>query len=116
MPRWAIPAKEVTKKFPQQLIMFGVDAGMMYFCVLSLLHDSWRFVEWLQNIIVNDVLSCHELLWWLLAQRPQVALLPVVIHGAYELWPPGRLFTSPGEVSRTYPSHLHGALGHKSLT
>jgi len=33
-----------------------------------------------------------------LQEHAKVPLLPVVIHGAYELWPPSQLFALPGEV------------------
>ena len=31
-------------------------------------------------------------------EQSQVPFFPTVVYGAYELWPPGRLFISPGEV------------------
>eukprot|EP00418_Pyrodinium_bahamense_P081452 CAMPEP_0179056466 /NCGR_PEP_ID=MMETSP0796-20121207/23826_1 /TAXON_ID=73915 /ORGANISM="Pyrodinium bahamense, Strain pbaha01" /LENGTH=397 /DNA_ID=CAMNT_0020753141 /DNA_START=50 /DNA_END=1243 /DNA_ORIENTATION=- len=34
-----------------------------------------------------------------LQEQTRAPLLPVVIHGAYELWPPGQLFTTTGEVT-----------------
>eukprot|EP00928_Gymnodinium_smaydae_P057204 TRINITY_DN40470_c0_g1_i1.p1 TRINITY_DN40470_c0_g1~~TRINITY_DN40470_c0_g1_i1.p1 ORF type:complete len:449 (+),score=99.37 TRINITY_DN40470_c0_g1_i1:171-1349(+) len=33
-----------------------------------------------------------------LQERTKVPFLPLVIHGAYELWPPSQFFTSPGEI------------------
>jgi 1-acyl-sn-glycerol-3-phosphate acyltransferase len=33
-----------------------------------------------------------------LQEKTKVPLLPVAIRGTHELWPPGRIFTSPGEV------------------
>jgi len=33
-----------------------------------------------------------------LQEKTKVPLLPIVIHGAQELWPPGRSFSAPGEV------------------
>merc|ERR1719183_506346 len=39
----------------------------------------------------------------------KVPLLPVVIFGAYELWPPGQLFATPGEVTiSALPQQLLG--------
>lgn len=34
-----------------------------------------------------------------LQAKTQVPLLPVAIQGAFELWPPGRVFATPGKVS-----------------
>jgi len=36
-----------------------------------------------------------------LQEQTSAPLLPVVIHGAYELWPPRQLFTATGEVTVT---------------
>lgn len=35
-------------------------------------------------------------------EQTKVPLLPIVIRGAYELWPPGRLFTAPGQVTVSF--------------
>jgi len=35
-------------------------------------------------------------------EQTKVPLLPIVIQGAYELWPPGQVFTSPGEVTVSF--------------
>lgn len=42
-----------------------------------------------------------------LQDKTKVPLLPIVILGANQLWPPGQLFTSPGEVTVSYLPPLY---------